>query len=141
MSSSLPLRSHAGRFLLPPPFPDCLVVGAGCGGRVWEFDANLTVPPLAGGSLELAMGAVTFLEGLTTAVLFLAVTAFGRLLLDLRLLVDDCRLVLEDLEVLKLESDLGLVRLLVPLVTTELFRLDSDTFLVRVPEHAVFLVE
>jgi hypothetical protein len=83
---------------------------------------------------------IPFLEGLTTAVLFLAGTAFGRLLLDLRVepLVDDCTLELEDLELLKLESDLCLVRLLVPLVTTELFRLDSDTFLVMVPEHAVF---
>jgi len=76
-------------------------------------------------------------------VLFLAGTAFGRLLLDLRLepFVDNCRLVLEDLELLKLELDLCLVRLLVPLVIIELFRLDSDTFLVRVPEHAVFPVE
>lgn len=87
---------------------------------------------------------IPFLEGLTTAVLFLAGTALGRLLLDLRLeplLIVECRLVLEDLELLELESDLCLVRLLVPLVTTELFRLDSDTFLVMVPEHAVFPVE
>jgi hypothetical protein len=42
--------------------PDCLVIGAGCGGRVWAFDANLTVPPLAGGNLELVLGAVTKMQ-------------------------------------------------------------------------------